>query len=174
MVEGTFTSIPDVASTMKWGWLPVGPLITQRFDSAQGHPDRLAAAGGARQRRPADPPELGRALYEAARGPKEFVLVKAAPTTTPIRWASRNTARGPRRAQRPRAVRLRDGAEGRPTCAARTRWARCAFDGKLQVVAHALGTHTAVSRVQGSKLKAKREIRVAIAVQGRPGASSCA
>jgi hypothetical protein len=22
MVEGTFTSIPDVASTMKWGWLP--------------------------------------------------------------------------------------------------------------------------------------------------------
>ncbi|MCA0214103.1 MAG: DUF45 domain-containing protein [Proteobacteria bacterium] len=35
------------------------------------------------------------------------------------------------------------------------------FDGKLQVVAHALGTHTAVSRVQGSKLKAKREIRVA-------------
>src|SRR5512133_2337201 len=33
IVEGTFTSIPDVASTMKWGWLPVGPLITQRFDS---------------------------------------------------------------------------------------------------------------------------------------------
>jgi len=35
------------------------------------------------------------------------------------------------------------------------------FDSKLHVVQHALGTHTSVSRVQGSKLKAKREIRVA-------------
>ena len=33
IVEGTFTSIPDVASSMKWGWLPIGPLITQRFES---------------------------------------------------------------------------------------------------------------------------------------------
>ncbi|MGH8829586.1 MAG: YgjP-like metallopeptidase domain-containing protein [Polaromonas sp.] len=39
--------------------------------------------------------------------------------------------------------------------------AKVAFDSKLQVIAHALGTHTTVSRVQGSKLKAKREIRVA-------------
>ncbi|MDD5029402.1 MAG: DUF45 domain-containing protein [Rhodoferax sp.] len=35
------------------------------------------------------------------------------------------------------------------------------FDAKLHVVNNALGTHTTVSRVQGSKLKAKREIRVA-------------
>jgi predicted metal-dependent hydrolase len=35
------------------------------------------------------------------------------------------------------------------------------FDSKLHVVRHALGTHTAVSRVQGGNLKAKREIRVA-------------
>jgi UTP pyrophosphatase len=38
---------------------------------------------------------------------------------------------------------------------------KVAFDSKLHVIAHALGTHTTVSRVQGSKLKAKREIRVA-------------
>lgn len=38
---------------------------------------------------------------------------------------------------------------------------RVAFDSKLQVIAHALGTHTTVSRVQGGKLKSKREIRVA-------------
>src|SRR5665647_844932 len=38
---------------------------------------------------------------------------------------------------------------------------RVAFDSKLQVITHALGTHTTVSRVQGSKLKSKREIRVA-------------
>lgn len=35
------------------------------------------------------------------------------------------------------------------------------FDGTLQVLRNALGMHTAISRVQGSKLKAKREIRVA-------------
>ena len=34
------------------------------------------------------------------------------------------------------------------------------FDNRLQVIAHALGTHTQISRVQGNKLKAKREIRV--------------
>ena len=38
---------------------------------------------------------------------------------------------------------------------------KVAFDSKLQIVQHALGTHTTVSRVQGNKLKAKREIRIA-------------
>ena len=39
--------------------------------------------------------------------------------------------------------------------------AKVAFDSKLKVIQHALGTHTTVSRVQGQKLKSKREIRVA-------------
>ena len=39
--------------------------------------------------------------------------------------------------------------------------ASVAFDSKRQVMRHALGTHTSVSRVQGGKRKAKREIRVA-------------
>ncbi|WP_375213161.1 M48 family metallopeptidase [Aquabacterium sp.] len=38
---------------------------------------------------------------------------------------------------------------------------KVAYDSKIQVVQHALGTHTRVSRVQGGQLKAKREIRVA-------------
>jgi hypothetical protein len=38
---------------------------------------------------------------------------------------------------------------------------RVNFDNKLHVVRHALGTHTAISRVQGGKIKAKREIRIA-------------
>ena len=38
---------------------------------------------------------------------------------------------------------------------------KVAFDSKLQIITHALGTHTTVSRVQGNKLKSKREIRVA-------------
>ena len=68
IVEGTFTSIPDVASSMKWGWLPVGPLITQRFESVRkvdrigspllvvhGTDDQLIM------------PELGRKLFDAAK-----------------------------------------------------------------------------------------------------------
>lgn len=35
------------------------------------------------------------------------------------------------------------------------------YDSKLHVIHNALGTHTSVSRVQGNRLKAKREIRVA-------------
>ena len=67
IVEGTFTSIPAVFESMKWGWLPITPLITQRFDSAEriaqvmvpvlvvhGEADSLI------------PPALGRALYERA------------------------------------------------------------------------------------------------------------
>lgn len=77
IVEGTFTSIPDVASSMKWGWLPIGPLITQRFESVRkvarvgspllvvhGENDNLINS------------ELGRKLYEAATGRKRFLLVE--------------------------------------------------------------------------------------------------
>jgi predicted metal-dependent hydrolase len=46
--------------------------------------------------------------------------------------------------------------------------AKVAFDSKLQIVQHALGTHTTVSRVQGSKLKAKREIRIASLFKDSP------
>jgi UTP pyrophosphatase len=38
---------------------------------------------------------------------------------------------------------------------------KVAFDSKIHVIQHALGLHTAISRVQGNKLKAKHEIRVA-------------
>ncbi|MGZ8318181.1 MAG: YgjP-like metallopeptidase domain-containing protein [Telluria sp.] len=38
---------------------------------------------------------------------------------------------------------------------------KVAFDSKIHVINHALGLHTSISRVQGSKLKAKHEIRVA-------------
>ena len=76
IVEGTFTSIPEVFGTLKWGWLPLKALITQRFDSVRrvahikapllvvhGSDDQLIA------------PEMGRALFERATVPKRFVLV---------------------------------------------------------------------------------------------------
>jgi uncharacterized protein len=77
IVEGTFPSIPAVFETMAWGWLPITPFITQRFDAADriekvkvpvlvvhGEDDSLI------------PPALGRALYERAAAPKRFVLVE--------------------------------------------------------------------------------------------------
>ena len=77
IVEGTFTSIPDVASSMKFGWLPISPLITQRFEAVKkvdklrspllvvhGENDTLI------------PSDLGRRLYDAATGPKHFMLVE--------------------------------------------------------------------------------------------------
>jgi len=45
---------------------------------------------------------------------------------------------------------------------------RVAFDGKLQVMRHALGMRTSISRVQGIKLKTKREIRVATVFKEMP------
>ncbi|NML46383.1 alpha/beta hydrolase [Ramlibacter sp. G-1-2-2] len=77
IVEGTFTSIPDVASTMKWSWLPVGPLITQRFESIHKvdriHAPLLVVHGSEDNLIHS---ELGRRLYDAASGKKQFVLVE--------------------------------------------------------------------------------------------------
>ncbi|MES2296081.1 MAG: M48 family metallopeptidase [Pseudomonadota bacterium] len=45
---------------------------------------------------------------------------------------------------------------------------KVAFDSKIQVIQHALGLHTTISRVQGSKLKSKHEIRVATIFRDAP------
>ncbi|MEJ7688459.1 MAG: alpha/beta fold hydrolase [Variovorax sp.] len=77
IVESTFTSIADVVGSFKWGWLPFGPFITQRFEAVTKVKDigaPLLVVHGA-----ADSlinPTLGRKLYEAAIVPKQFVLVE--------------------------------------------------------------------------------------------------
>ena len=77
IVESGFTSIPDVFSSLKWGWLPLGPLITQRFDAAERiaklHMPLLVVHGS---NDTLISPTLGRALYERAPQPKRFVLVE--------------------------------------------------------------------------------------------------
>ena len=45
---------------------------------------------------------------------------------------------------------------------------KVSFDNKIHVLKHALGTHTFISRVQGGKLKAKHEIRVASVFKNVP------
>ncbi len=42
------------------------------------------------------------------------------------------------------------------------------YDGKINVIKNALGTHTFVSRVQGGKLKAKNEIRIGTIFKNMP------
>ncbi len=45
---------------------------------------------------------------------------------------------------------------------------RVAFDSKLHVIRNAIGTHTTISRVQGARLKSKREIRIATVFRDMP------
>ena len=47
---------------------------------------------------------------------------------------------------------------------------KVSYDAKLQLVKHALGTHTTISRIQGNKLKAKQEIRIATLFKKTPQA----
>jgi pimeloyl-ACP methyl ester carboxylesterase len=81
LVEGTFTSIPDVVSSYKWGWLLFWPLdralITQKLEAVKrvgqiGSP--LLVVHGSEDRTIA--PALGRRLFDAATGPKRFELVE--------------------------------------------------------------------------------------------------
>jgi len=77
VVEGAFTSVLDVFSTMRFGWLPLTPLITQRFDAGErigsiGSP--LLVVHGANDRM--IQPALGRALYDRAHEPKKFILAE--------------------------------------------------------------------------------------------------
>lgn len=80
MVEGTFSSMADVVSSFKWGWMPlppVGPLLTQRFEAVRkvgriGSP-LLVVHGGQDQ---LIQPRLGKKLFDAAAEPKRFVLVE--------------------------------------------------------------------------------------------------
>lgn len=47
---------------------------------------------------------------------------------------------------------------------------RVSWDPRLRLLQNALGTHTAVSRVQGGRLKAKHEIRIASLFRDAPAA----
>jgi fermentation-respiration switch protein FrsA (DUF1100 family) len=77
MLESTFTSISDMFQTLRWGWLPITPLITERFDSlsAIGRVKApLLVVHGSEDR--FVPARFGQALYErAGAAKKRFVLI---------------------------------------------------------------------------------------------------
>ena len=74
ITEATFTSVPDVIAASRYGWLPVGFLVTQRFEALEkirkvalptlilhGTEDGIV------------PHTMGDALFNAAAGPKQLV-----------------------------------------------------------------------------------------------------
>ena len=73
ILEGAFTSIPDMISETKWGFLPVGFLLTQRFDTI-GRIDAvkipvLFVHGSADNTVPFS---MGEKLYASAKAPKRL------------------------------------------------------------------------------------------------------
>ncbi|HKE39560.1 MAG TPA: alpha/beta fold hydrolase [Casimicrobiaceae bacterium] len=79
IVESSFTTLLDIAKEFSYPWLPVGLLMSQKFDSVSkmsqvrmpvlvvhGSDDRYV------------PSRFGMALYAAATGPKKLLLVEGA------------------------------------------------------------------------------------------------
>ncbi|NUZ04244.1 alpha/beta hydrolase [Piscinibacter koreensis] len=78
ILEATFTSIRDMFQTLRWGWLPISALITERFDSLDAI-QRVTAPLLVVHGSDDDfvPARFGQALYERARAArKQFVLVE--------------------------------------------------------------------------------------------------
>jgi len=76
ILESTFTSLPDMAQAA-YPWLPARLLCRNRFDSRERV--RALACPQLYMHSRADetvPYALGRALFEAAAGPKEFVVLR--------------------------------------------------------------------------------------------------
>lgn len=73
ILEGTFTSITDMVKETKWGFLPVGLLVTQRFDSleriAKINVPTLIAHGTSDN---IVPFHMSEKLFAAAKMPKRF------------------------------------------------------------------------------------------------------
>ena len=118
IVESTFTSIADVVSGFKWGWLPFGPFITQRFEAintvknitapllvVHGTADSLIN------------PTLGRKLYDAATVPKLFVLVEGGShhDTNSVGEAQYRAALAQLFRMKPEATLASNGGPARPT-----------------------------------------------------------
>jgi uncharacterized protein len=79
VLEATFTSVRDMIDHSPWGFLPVGLILTQKFDTlskigevkmpvliTHGTNDSIV------------PVEMGERLYEAANAPKRFIKVEGA------------------------------------------------------------------------------------------------
>lgn len=76
-VESTFTTLPELFATMRYGWLPVGFLITQRFESI----DKIARVDAPKlfihgTRDWLVPHTMSDQLHEAALEPKALLKIE--------------------------------------------------------------------------------------------------
>jgi fermentation-respiration switch protein FrsA (DUF1100 family) len=79
IIESSFTTLEDMAKSLTYPWLPVGLLLTQKFDSvskmAKVRMPVLVVHGAADRFVPA---RFSEALYQAAIGPKKLLLIDGA------------------------------------------------------------------------------------------------
>ena len=93
ILENTFTSIGELFSTFKFGWLPLSMLITQRFDSLSTVPRIKAPLLIVHGDRDALVPyRFGQALYEKASAAKRFLLVEGG-THSNTSWRGQDEVR---------------------------------------------------------------------------------
>ena len=89
IVESTFTSLADIARALSYEWLPVQWILSQKFDSidkiAQVRLPVLVVHGEADRYVPA---RFSKMLYEAARGPKQLLLVEGGTHNNSMRMGS--------------------------------------------------------------------------------------
>ncbi|MFP5338669.1 MAG: alpha/beta hydrolase, partial [Gammaproteobacteria bacterium] len=93
IIESTFTSLADVATAVSDTTLPVRWLLSQKFDSLEkidqiGMP--LLVVHGTDDRYV--PPRFSEQLYQAARQPKQLLLVEGASHNNSLRVAPRTYA----------------------------------------------------------------------------------
>jgi uncharacterized protein len=79
IIESSFTTLEDMAKSLTYPWLPVGILLTQKFDSmskmAKVRVPVLIVHGAADRFVPV---RFSEALYQAATGPKKLLLIDGA------------------------------------------------------------------------------------------------
>jgi len=79
VLEATFTSVRDMIDQSPWGFLPVGLILTQNFDTLSKIGEvkvPVLITHGTRDS--IVPVQMGERLYEAAKSPKRFVRVEGA------------------------------------------------------------------------------------------------
>ena len=79
VLESTFTSVEDMVAKSSWGFLPVGLILTQKFDALSKIGEvkvPVVIAHGTRD--DVVPFEMGEELFNAAHEPKRFIRVEGA------------------------------------------------------------------------------------------------
>jgi uncharacterized protein len=77
VLEATFTSVRDMVANTAWSFLPVDLILTQEFDTLKKIPEikvPLLVVHGTRDA--VVPYEMGEKIFNAAKGPKQFIKVE--------------------------------------------------------------------------------------------------